>query len=92
MSASPASTVSLVAGTEYWMVYVWTSNYAAGNSPTMWIHTDGTGTGYNSAITQGAKLNMQSNDDSINTMPSTMATSNYSVNFNKKIRFGINYA
>ncbi len=92
VSASPASTVSLVQGTKYWMVYVWTSNYAAGNSPTIWINTDGTGTGYNSTITQGAKLNMQTNGITQNVMPSTMPTSNYSVNFNKKIRFGINFA
>ncbi|MCP4705934.1 MAG: hypothetical protein GY865_15145 [candidate division Zixibacteria bacterium] len=92
LSASPGATVSVVKGTKYWMVYVWTSNYAAGNSPTMWIHTDGTGTGFNSSITQGAKLNMQTNSITQNVMPSTMPTSDYSVNFNKKIRFGINFA
>jgi len=92
VSASPGSTVSVVAGTKYWMVYVWTSNYAAGNSPTIWIHTDGTGTGYNSTLSQGSKLNMQTNGITSNVMPSTMPSSNYSVNFNKKIRFGINFA
>lgn len=92
VSASPGSTVSLVRGTKYWMVYTWVSNYAAGNSPSIWINTQGMGTGWNSTINQGAKLNMQANGISTNVLPSTMPTSNYSANFNKKIRFGINFA
>jgi len=92
VSASPASTISLVRGTKYWIVYTWTSNYAAGNSPSIWINTQGMGTGWNSTIGQGSKLNMQANGISNNTLPGTMPTSNYSANFNKKIRFGINFA
>lgn len=92
VSGSPGSTVSVVQGTKYWMVYVWTSDYAAGNSPTMYIHKDGEGTGWNSSISQAAKLNMQTNSITQNVMPSTMPTSDYSVNFNKKIIMGINFA
>jgi hypothetical protein len=92
LSASPASTVSLVQGTKYWICYVWTSNYAAGNSPSIWINTQGMGTGWNSTINQGTKLNMQANGIATLALPGTMPSSNYSANFNKKIRFGINFA
>ena len=93
ISAAPASTISVEAGTKYWLCYCWTSNYAAGNSPSIWINTDGTGAGWNSNIGQGAKLNIQTNGITSNVLPGTMpSAATYSVNFNKKIRFGINYA
>ena len=90
-SASPSSTITLVEGTKYWVCYVLSSAFSSGN-PTIWIHTDGSIMGWNSALTQAPKLTIQDDGASDNTLPTTMSTSGYSTAFNKKVRVGLEYA
>lgn len=93
LSASPASTVTLVAGTKYWMVYSWQSNYAgAGASPTVWIQNAGNSAGWNSNMGQAPKTSISTTTGSTNSLPSTMPTSDYTAAFNKKLRCGIEFA
>lgn len=90
VSGIPPSTINLVQGTKYWMCYVLTTNFSTVN-PTLWIHTDGSIMGWNSAMTQANKLTI-SDPGSTNSLPGTMPTSGYTSGFNKKVRLGIEYA
>lgn len=93
LSNTPGSTVTLVAGTKYWMTYAWTSNYAAaGASPTVWIQNSGNAAGWNTNMGQAPKTSMSPTTGSTNTLPSTMPTSDYTAAFNKKLRCGIEFA
>ena len=89
-SAAPSSTISLTAGEKYWLVYTWQTNYASA-SPTMWIANRGTGAGWNTDMGQAVKLTFQATG-ALNTLPSTMPSSGYTVGFNKKCRIGITFA
>ena len=90
-TSSPASTITLTAGTIYWACYVWTSNYGAA-SPTMWVNTGGRPIGWNQAIDQAPRASLIDTTSAANDLPATMATSGYDTGYNKKLLLGMNWA
>lgn len=88
-TSSPASTITLVQGTTYWLCYVWTSNYGAA-SPTMWINS-GSHIGWNQSIDQAPKGSLIDEGYS-NDLPATMSTSGYDTAVSKKLMCGLNWA
>ena len=90
-TSSPGSTITLTAGTVYWLCYVWTSNYGAA-SPTMWVNTGGRPIGWNQSIDQAPRASLISLGDAANDLPATMATSGYDTGYSKKLLCGMNWA
>jgi len=90
-TSSPGSTVTLTAGTIYWLCYVWTSNYGAA-SPTMWVNSGGRPIGWNQSIDQSPRASLIDVSSPTNDLPATMSTSGYDTGWNKKLLCGMNWA
>jgi len=92
LTASPSSTIAVVQGTTYWLVYVWTSNYAgSGASPNVWYNS-GSHIGWNQTVDQSPKGSIIDLNSPQNALPGTMSTSGYDTGVNKKLMCGLNWA
>ena len=90
---SPASTVSLTAGTQYWVGYVMTTSVTG---PLFYMQNTGPGLGTNTGLGASSYPNLSKYciydpSDTGNALPSTAATSGY-VGVNRKIHLEITWA
>jgi len=90
-TSSPASTITLVQGTTYWLCYVWVNTYS-GASPAMWLNTGGRPLGWNAAVDQSPRASIIDLGVPTNNLPATMSTSGHDSGYNKKLLCGLNWA
>jgi len=82
---SPASTVSLVRGTMYWVGYVQSNSGAS--DPVMWVVNDGA-LPYNASISQASRNALRESTNS-NSLPATAPTSGYTGEYSRKMIIGL---
>jgi len=73
-TASPASTITLVAGVQYWMGYCMTTLVTG---PQLYVQNTGPGIGANASISVTPKYSIFDSAQTANTLPTTAATSGW---------------
>ena len=79
-TASPSSTVTLVAGVQYWMAFCMTTLVTG---PMFYVQNTGPGIGANGSISVAADYTIYDTSQTANTLPSTAGTSGFLSNAKK---------